>query len=384
MQRLTFAPLALLALTALIGSRTFAAHDRAQLQVENVATGLRTVWDMAWAPDGEMWVTERSGRVSRINVANGTVTPVGEVPSVAETGEAGLLGMAFHPDFPREPFVYFAHSYRRIARIRNRLVRMRYADGRLSGAETLIDGIDGAGNHNGARLAVGPDRLLYMTMGDAGDRQVAQDRTSPNGKILRLTLDGKPAPGNPFGNEVWSWGHRNPQGLAFQPGTGVLYSAEHGQNREDEVNRIEMGANYGWPMIEGMCDEPAEREFCSGDRMTGPVAVFMPTVGVAGAAFYDSDAIPEWRGDLLVVALRGASLYRIELSADGRRSTSVERLYAGEFGRLRDVLVGSDGAIYLATSNHDGRGQPGPDDDRIIRLRPHPREDAVSRQNQTN
>jgi glucose/arabinose dehydrogenase len=370
MQRLTVVLSGVLALALLVGSRTLAAQNSVPLQPENVATGLRTIWDMAWAPDGEMWITERGGRVSRVDVATGKVTPVGEVPSVLESGEAGLMGMAFHPDFPREPWIYFAHSYRRMVGIRNRLVRMRYTDGRLSGAETLIDGMAGAGNHNGARIAVGPDRFLYVTMGDAGNRQVAQDSTSLNGKILRLTLDGKPAPGNPFGNEVWSWGHRNPQGLVFQPGTGALYSAEHGQNREDEVNRIEKGANYGWPLVEGKCDEPAEQEFCRGARLSEPVTVFMPTVGIAGAAFYDSEAMPDWRGDLLVVSLRGASLYRIDLPDGGARSAVVERLFSGQFGRLRAVLVGPDGAIYLATSNHDGRGQPRREDDRIIRLRP--------------
>ena len=180
-----------------------------QLRVTPVATNFDTIWDMVWAPDGEMWVTERGGRVSRIDVSSGRVTPVGEI-EVLERGESGLMGMAFHPDFPAEPWIYLVHSFGSDDDIRNRLVRVRYENGQIGSPETLIDEIRGRGNHDGSRLAIGPDRLLYMTMGDAGQRPLSQDTSSLNGKILRLTLDGKPAPGNPFDNEVWSWGHRNP------------------------------------------------------------------------------------------------------------------------------------------------------------------------------
>ena len=339
------------------------------LQVETVAKGLRTVWDMVWAPDGEMWISERGGRISRVDVGSGRVTVVGEV-AVTEVSESGLMGLALHPDFPSTPLVYAVHSYRGDGGIRNRLVRMSYREGRLGPPETLLDGLGGAGNHNGSRLAVGPDRLLYMTMGDAGDRDRAQDQRSLSGKILRLTLDGKPAPGNPFGNEVWSWGHRNPQGLVFQPGTGALYASEHGPDSDDEINRIERGRNYGWPEVAGFCDRQEERRFCQANGVVEPVQAWTPTVGISGADFYAGDLISGWRGSLLATSLRGASLFRVPLTPDGRRSTGSERLLQGELGRLRDVLVGPDGAVYLATSNHDGRGRPGPEDDRIVRLRP--------------
>ena len=343
-----------------------------QLRIEPVATNLRTIWDMVWAPDGEMWVTERGGRVSRIDVATGRVTPVGEI-DVLERGESGLMGMAFHPDFPREPWVYLVHSFGAEGGIRNRLIRVRYASGRLGVPETLIDNIQGRGNHDGSRLAIGPDRLLYMTMGEAGQRPLSQDTTSLNGKILRLTLDGKPAPGNPFDNEVWSWGHRNPQGLVFQPGTGVLYSAEHGPRTDDEVNVIERGRNYGWPTVAGRCDTPEEREFCRAADVVESVHEWTPTVGMSGADFYDHDLIPGWKGNLLMTSLRGRSLFRVELTPDGRRSNSVERLFEDRYGRLRDVLVGPDGAVYIATSNHDGRARgvgPFEGDDKVLRIRP--------------
>jgi len=331
------------------------------LQVKTVASGLDTPWDLEWGPDGAVWVTERPGRISRVDVASGQVTLVGEI-EVTEVSESGLMGMAFHPDFRSQPYVYLAHSYRSVLGIRNRLIRMRYASGRLADPETLLDGIPGAGNHNGARLAIGPDRMLYLTTGDAGDGSRSQDRKSLAGKVLRLTLEGKPAPGNPFGNEIWSYGHRNPQGIAFQPGTSALYVAEHGPSEADEVNLVEPGRNYGWPEARGACDRDAERDFCGANNVMEPVIEFTPTLGIADSAFAARDT-------LLVTALSGRVLLRISLSPDGRRAAWVQHLHQDEFGRIRDVLVGPDGAIYLATSNRDGRGFPAADDDRILRVR---------------
>ncbi len=234
--------------------------------------------------------------------------------------------------------------------------------------QTLIDGIPGARNHDGSRLAFGQDGFLYVTTGDAGSARSAQDMNSLAGKILRVSVDGRPAPGNPFGNSIWTSGHRNPQGLVFQPGTGRLYAIEHGPATDDEVNVIVGGGNYGWPAVAGFCDQSDERAYCAAHAVVEPVEAWTPTVGTSGADFYGANAIPGWRGSLLVTSLRGAALWRIQLSPDGRRSVRSERLLQGQLGRLRDVLVGSDGAVYLATSNRDGRGSPGPDDDRIVRL----------------
>ena len=347
------------------------------LHIEAVASNFDTVWDMVWAPDGEMWITERGGGVSRIDVGTGRVTRVGEI-EVFEQGESGLMGMAFHPDFPEEPWVYFAHSYGSQQEIRNRLVRIRYENGRLGAPETLIDNIRGRRNHDGSRLVIGPDRMLYMTMGDAGARPLSQDRRSVNGKILRLTLDGKPAPGNPFDNEVWSWGHRNPQGLVFHPETGVLYSAEHGPRIEDEVNLIEKGRNYGWPTVTGRCDTPEEQVFCEENNVFESLTAWTPTVGICALDIYTHDLIPAWNGSLLVTALRGRSLYVARLTPDGRGVSSVEQLFENKYGRLRDVLVGPDGAVYIATSNLDGRARgvgPFENDDKVLRITPVTRRD---------
>jgi glucose/arabinose dehydrogenase len=335
------------------------------------ATGLDTPWDLAWGPDGMIWISERGGRISRMDASSGVRSVAGTL-SVLQSGEGGLMGIAFHPDFAHQPFVYAMHTYRTIIGARNRLVRMRWNGRALEAPAVLFDGIPGGGIHNGSRIVVGPDKLLYITTGDAGSDRMAQDRNALGGKILRLTLDGKPAPGNPFGNATWSYGHRNPQGLVFHPATGVLYETEHGPNDNDEVNIIRRGGNYGWPDVHGYCDDDIgpEREFCRRNAVVEPLAAWTPTIAISGADLYLSDRIHGWYGSLLATSLKGEALYRLTLSADGLRITSREVLLSTRFGRLRDVLVTPNGDVYLATSNRDGRGSPSRDDDRIIRLTP--------------
>ena len=345
------------------------------LRVETVVTRLDTPWDLAWGPDGQIWVTERGGRVSRVNPASGQRTTVGQVPDVAESGESGLMGIAFHPDFATQPYVYLAHSYLQNGMLRNRLVRARWDGQTLGAPEVLLANIPGGGIHDGSRLAIGPDRLLYMSTGDASSADLAQDRSSLAGKVLRLTLTGQPAPGNPFGNATFSYGHRNPQGLVFHPTSGTLYSTEHGPGDNDEVNRVEAGRNFGWPTVHGACDDDvgSERAFCQANNVVEPLATWTPTIAPAGADIYLGTLIPEWRGSLLLASLRGTALYRLTLSADGRSVSARETLFEGDYGRLRDVLVAPDGAVYLATSNRDGRGSAAGDDDRILRVRPSAR-----------
>ena len=341
------------------------------LRVETLTSGLDTPWDIAWGPDDVIWVTERRGTIHRVDPARGHATQVGVV-GVTEVGESGLMGMAFHPDFGAQPFVYLAHSFSVGREIRNRLVRMRFDGVSLGATEILLDNIPGAGIHNGSRLGIGRDRFLYMTTGDAGRPNLSQDLDSIAGKVLRFTLDGQPAPGNPFGTTVYSYGHRNAQGLAFHPETDDLYLTEHGPADNDEVNRVEIGRNYGWPNVRGFCDNDVrlEEDFCKENSVVEPVATWTPTVAPCGADFYNADLIPGWKGNLLFTSLRGAALVRLILSPDGSRAVDEELLFEGEFGRLRDVLVGPNGQIYLATSNRDGRGKPTPDDDRILRIEP--------------
>ncbi len=362
-------PLSLLLVLAALSAP--GARAPAPLRVETLVSGLDTPWDLAWGPDGALWVTERGGTISRVDPSTGRLTRVGRI-DVVEVSESGLMGMAFDPDFDTSPYVYFAHSYRRLSRVRNRLVRMRFEDGRLGTPEVLLDGIPGNRNHNGSRLAVGPDGYLYMTTGDAGQGDLAQELGSLAGKVLRLTLDGRPAPGNPYGSFVYSYGHRNPQGIVFHPATGALYVAEHGPRDNDEVNRVRIGGNYGWPDVHGFCDGETSREeaFCRSHDVQAPIRAWTPTVALSGLAFYDAELIPGWNGSLLVTSLRGATLFRLKLSADGREVVERELLFEREYGRLRDVLVGPRGEVYLATSNRDGRGRPAEEDDRILRIAP--------------
>jgi glucose/arabinose dehydrogenase len=226
----------------------------------------------------------------------------------------------------------------------------------------LLDNVPAANIHNGSRVKFGPDGLLYVTFGDAASPSVAQDVAALNGKVLRLTREGRAPADNPFASPVWSLGHRNPQGLDWHPGTGVMYETEHGQVGNDEVNVIERGRNYGWPVIEGN-----ERQA----GMEAPIATFSPSVAPSGAAFYRGTALPAFRNDLFAAALRGQALLRVRLDpADPRRVQSTERLLENRFGRLRDVVSGPDGFLYLCTSNRDGRGAPDAEDDRILRVVP--------------
>jgi glucose/arabinose dehydrogenase len=342
-----------------------------EVRVTTLASGLDTPWDLAWGPDGRIWVSERGGRIVRVDPGSGQVTRAGQL-AVTETGESGLMGIAFHPDFGTQPWVYAVHSYS-AGGIRNRLVRMRWDGQSLGAPEPLLEGIPGGSIHDGARILVGPDRLLYLSTGDAGNTALAQDPASPAGKILRLTLDGRPAPGNASGSAVHTLGHRNPQGLAFHPQSGALYASEHGPGDNDEINRIEAGRNYGWPDVRGLCDGDAgsaERPFCTANAVVEPLTTWTPTIAPAGLEVYTATRIPQWQGSLLLATLKDQTLWRLTLSDDGARITARERLFSGTYGRLRDVLVSPDGTVWLATSNRDGRGSPAPDDDRILKVSP--------------
>jgi aldose sugar dehydrogenase len=342
-----------------------------EFEVTTVTGGLDTIWEMVWGPDSFVWITERGGTISRVDPATGTVTRAGTI-TVSETGEGGLMGLAFHPDWATEPWVYVAHTYSSGDGVRNRVVRMQWNGTSLGAPQTLLDAIPGSSIHNGSRVVVGPDRLLYVTAGDAGNDSQAQDASSLAGKILRMTLDGAPAPGTGRSGYIYTLGHRNPQGLVFTP-AGVLYSTEHGPGDNDEVNRIEGGRNYGWPNVRGRCDGdagPNEQSFCTANAIVEPLSTWTPTIAPAGLDWYGASLIPSWQGSLLFTALKGSALHRLQLAADGRSVVKDETFFAGTYGRLRDVMVAPDGSVWLATSNRDGRGSPQQQDDRILRVRP--------------
>jgi glucose/arabinose dehydrogenase len=310
----------------------------------DVATGLEVPWGIAALPSGGALVSERiSGRVLRVE-ADGTTTSLGQVPGVRARGEGGLLGLAVDPADPNAFFAYFTSGSD------NRVVRVQLADDRLGAVEPVLTGIPSDSIHNGGRLLIGREGFLYVATGDAGDGNLAQDTRSLAGKILRLNLDGSVPADNPFGNPVWSYGHRNVQGLAFDS-AGRLWASEFGSKLADELNLIERGGNYGWPVVEGTAD--GFRDFID-PQVTWPTDEASPS----GLVIVDDVAY--------LAALRGQRLWQVQLT-DGVAGTPRAWL-EDELGRLRTLAVLSDGQVWLSTSNRDGRGDPRDGDDRIVRL----------------
>lgn len=309
-----------------------------------VATGVEVPWGLAFLPDKSALVAERdSGKIERI--AGGQVSEVGTVPNVDSSSEGGLLGLAVDPQYPARPYIYAYYS----TGDDNRIARLTYQDGRITSPEVILDRIPMAAIHNGGRLRFGPDGFLYAGTGDGSDRPNSQNDDSLGGKILRITTDGKAAPGNPGGRLWYSKGHRNVQGLAFDGST--LYAAEFGQDTWDELNVITAGANYGWPAAEGVSQL---------DGMVDPIAQWRT-----------SDASPSGitfaQGYIFMAGLRGERLWAIPV-ANGRRTGEPVAFFTHQFGRLRTVEAAPDGSLWLTTSNTDGRGTPKPSDDQILRL----------------
>ncbi|RSK37139.1 T9SS C-terminal target domain-containing protein [Hymenobacter metallilatus] len=339
------------------------------VSVSALTTGLQVPWELVWGPDNFIWMTERGGRISRVNPATGQVTPLVTLSDVVTSSEGGLLGMALHPDLlTTSPYVYVVYNYNDAGgQYREKLVRLTYSNGTLSSPLVLLGNISAVSTHSGSRLLILPDRTLLMTTGDAQNRPAAQDRASLNGKILRLNLDGTIPADNPVaGNASYTYGHRNPQGLV-RAGNGKIYSSEHGQDAEDEVNIIEPNRNYGWPTVEGLCNLPAEQPFCTQNNVREPIFTWAPTVGCAGITYYDHPAIPGWRNSLLALALKGNKLTQIPLDATGSTAGTGAFTLTG-FGRLRSICISPQGKVYVGTSNRDGRATPGANDDQILVL----------------
>ena len=313
-----------------------------------LAQNLEVPWAIAFLPGGDALVTEReSARLLRVT-PRGAVSTVGTGPGVEPEGEGGLLGVAVSPSFGRDRFVYLYFS----TGTDNRIARFRYSDNGIGPLDAVLTGIPRAAIHNGGRLAFGPDGMLWATTGEHAEPGISQDRDSLGGKILRMTPDGRPAPGNPFGTLVWTYGHRNVQGMAWDS-AGRMYATELGQNRFDEINRIQKGHNYGWPVVEGAGHDGRYTD----PQVTWPTEEASPS-GAAIAA-----------GSLWVAALRGERLWQVPLDRTGAVGKPVAH-FTGEFGRLRAVVRAPDGSLWVTTSNRDGRGNPGPDDDKILVIRP--------------
>ena len=298
-----------------------------ELVVEDVVTDVDTVWAMAFDEAGKLWFTQRGGRLQQVGGAGRMI------PGVQEQGEGGLMGLEFDEDGR----IYLMMT----ASGDNRIVRL---DDLAADPEVLVDGIRKAGIHNGGRIRFGPDGTLYAGTGDAGDTSLPQQADSVNGKILSIDVETKKS-------TVFSIGHRNPQGLCFDA-AGRFLSTEHGPDRGDEINVLTKGGNGGWP-----------------EKAGNGIKNYTPTIALAGCDIYDSDVIPQWKGSMLFTTLKENDLRRLTFAPDGSVA-SEEILYDGEYGRLRDVIAGPDGFVYVATSNEDTRGNPKDGDDRIFRIVP--------------
>jgi aldose sugar dehydrogenase len=346
------------------------AEAQSSFKVETVVGGLQVPWSIVWAPDGRMIFTERPGRVRVFENGKLRPEPIFTVPDVEPSSESGLMSAALHPQFASNHFIYLSYAYAGDGK-RVRVARYRETPTGFVESKVIIENIPAAPNHAGCRLRFGPDGKLYITTGDATQRDLAQKLDSLAGKTLRLNDDGTVPSDNPFVGqqnvrpEIWSYGHRNSQGLDWQPGTNLMFQTEHGPSGfdgpggGDEVNIVEKGKNYGWPLIHHQMTRAG---------LESPLLEYTPAVAPASGMFYRGSAFPQFKGNFFFGCLRGERIIRVTL--DGRRVVSQENLLAGKYGRIRDVAEGPDGFLYFSTSNRDGRGSPADDDDRIIRLTP--------------
>ncbi len=342
-----------------------------RFRVETVATGLEVPWGFAFLPNKDLLFTERPGRVRLIESGKLRATPIYVVPDVEPSSESGLMDISVHPNFSTNNFVYLAYAYNSDGK-RVKVLRYKFDGNKFSEPKTIVENIPSSPNHAGTRARFGPDGKLYVVTGDSTDWNLAQDNNSLAGKTLRLNDDGTIPNDNPFVGkagyrpEIFSTGHRNPQGLAWQPGSGLMFQTEHGPSGfegrgggADEVNIVERGKNYGWPTIYGNRTQAG---------LEPPLLEYSPACAPASGMFYDADVFPAFKGNFFFGCLRGQRIIRVVM--DGRRVVSQENLLSETYGRIREIATGPDGFIYFSTSNRDGRGSAAKDDDRIMRMVP--------------
>jgi aldose sugar dehydrogenase len=336
--------------------------------IEVVAENLTIPWSIVFTENDRMLFIERIGRLRAMKGDSLIAEPLYVFTDATQSGEAGVMGLTLDPLYKINKHLYISYAYENDGDMFVKVVRYRDEGSKISSAKIIIDNIPAASNHAGCRLRFGPDGMLYITTGDATDKDLAQDTGSLAGKILRVKPDGSIPGDNPFkGSPVWSLGHRNPQGIDWYPGTSVLYSTEHGpsffdgKGGGDEVNVIHKGKNYGWPIISHE-DKQAGLE--------SPVLQFTLAVAPASGMFYRSQAIPEFTNNFFFGCLRGNGIIRVVIDpTDPTKVLRHEMMSNIDFGRIREIAEGPDGAIYFSTSNKDGRGSPREGDDKIYRIR---------------
>lgn len=329
-------------------------------EVEVIAEKLSVPWAIDVSQEGKIYFTERSGRIRVIENGKLNTEPLITLGSpFISQGEGGLMGIVLDPNFSQNHYIYVMHTYMESNQIYNRVIRLVENNNKASIDKIILDKIPGGQIHNGGRIKIGPDKKLYITTGDAGNSNLAQDSSSLAGKILRINLDGSIPNDNPIsGSPVYSLGHRNPQGLAWNS-KNMLYESEHGQSAHDEINIIEPGANYGWPLVQG------DEDLTNFNLKKPIIHSGEETWAPSGIAFINKGARKD---NLLVSTLRGQKLLVMSFDKSGTKVTNIETLFENKYGRLREVVVAQDGSIYISTSNRDGRGEPAINDDRILRV----------------
>lgn len=324
-----------------------------------VKSGLNHPWEILWGKDDHIWMTERPGRISKLNPKTGTTVFSANVEDVVDRGEGGLLGMVHHPDFLSNGLLYIVYNYNSSSGYKEKVVRLKFANNKLNEPFVLLENIPASSIHNGSRLLISPDNKLIITTGDASNSSTAQTLSTLSGKILRINLDGTIPADNPIsGNPVWSFGHRNPQGIVLI--NEKIYTSEHGPSVEDEVNIIQKGRNFGWPEVTGPCNGD-EQNFCNANNVATPIwSSGGSTVAVAGIDYYNNDRIGRWKNSILMTSLKDETLFQLKLNSSGAVE-SVAEFYKSEWGRLRDVCVSPEGRVYICTSNGGGN-------DRILEI----------------
>jgi glucose/arabinose dehydrogenase len=324
-------------------------HTGSGIQV--LAENLEVPWAIDLADDGRLFFTERAGRIRVIDAEGKLLAEPAAYINAEQQGESGLLGLALHPDFETNHRMYVYHTYSNGSSILNKVLMLTERDNKIIESKVIIDGIPAADRNDGGRIKFGPDGMLYIATGDARQPDLAQNARSLAGKILRIAPDGSIPEDNPFeGSPVYSYGHRNIQGLAWHPVTKELYATEHGQEGNDEINLIKPGGNYGWPVEE-----------CDAKQFEKPVACFNPAIAPAGMAFAASDMLG-YQNAALVATLKAQHLRLVDLA------TGTESNILTGFGRIRDVIEAPDGSLYITTSNRDGRAIASAGDDKILRV----------------
>lgn len=337
------------------------------LQEREVINNLNIPWEIKWGSDNHIWMTERPGIVSRVNVETGAKQVLLDIQSLVFSdswSEAGLLGMEFHPDFESNNILFLTYTFIEGNSVKERLVAYTYnaSAQALQNEQILIDNINGYTTHTGSRIHALDDYTILMSTGDAQDQSASQDVDALTGKFLRIDISeanfgGVPADNPIPGSYVWSWGHRNAQGLEVAP-NGIIYSSEHGPTTDDELNILEPNRNFGWPNVQGFCNLPTETGFCSEYNVVEPLAAWTPTIAPSDILWYDHPSIPEFQNTLLMTVLKDKMLVRFEFSEDGRTVTNETEFFNQRWGRLRDICVSPDGKIYLATNGSSWPSQP--------------------------